>query len=460
MDRPARNALCPCGSGRKYKRCCYRKDVADGTAYTAQDKERALARLLRFAEDQKLAASTDSVTDLFWGGRLEKVDPSVADELRSDETSFFAFLAWLLFDHALEGDGATIADRFLTRPGVLLTSGERTYVERMRRGSLRLYEIEEVRVDEGITLRDLWNDATIAVTERLGTRQLVQWDLVAARVIEGGTGATIMDGVPYPYPASARAELVRNLKREHRRFSRNHAPGDDARFFKSIGHLFHHWWLDLNALRPMPKIVTADGDDLVFVKSIFDVADRAQIEQALAADAAFVLEEDGYVWLEGAGASNRVLGRLALTERRLTLETQSRERAARGRALLEALLPGGLRHRASSEQSLESALADRRTGPRRTSRPAEDELTPELQQEIVGAMYERHYRAWMDEPVPALGGRTPRHAARLKTVLPVVVDLVKGIENQMDHARRNGEPWIDVSWLRSELGLPRPDLGG
>ena len=30
--RPALNALCPCGSGKKYKRCCYRADSESAKA--------------------------------------------------------------------------------------------------------------------------------------------------------------------------------------------------------------------------------------------------------------------------------------------------------------------------------------------------------------------------------------------------------------------------------------------
>jgi hypothetical protein len=79
-----------------------------------------------------------------------------------------------------------------------------------------------------------------------------------------------------------------------------------------------------------------------------------------------------------------------------------------------------------------------------------------VQQEIVGRYYEEHYRNWLDEPIPALGNRTPRHAARLKTVRPALVDLIKGLENQMERARLNGQPAVDVGWMWAALGLERP----
>lgn len=36
-----------------------------------------------------------------------------------------------------------------------------------------------------------------------------------------------------------------------------------------------------------------------------------------------------------------------------------------------------------------------------------------------------YYAGWVDQEIPALGGRTPRHAARLKTQRPKVAALLR-----------------------------------
>ena len=46
MDR---NKPCPCGSGKKYKRCCAGK--AESTRYTQQERDVALAILSELADD-------------------------------------------------------------------------------------------------------------------------------------------------------------------------------------------------------------------------------------------------------------------------------------------------------------------------------------------------------------------------------------------------------------------------
>jgi hypothetical protein len=79
------------------------------------------------------------------------------------------------------------------------------------------------------------------------------------------------------------------------------------------------------------------------------------------------------------------------------------------------------------------------------------EIPPEVQAEVLGRFYEEHYRKWLDQPVPGLGDRTPRDAAKLKTVRPKLITLLKDFESQ----RRAGEPAYDFGWMWKELGLTR-----
>ena len=89
--------------------------------------------------------------------------------------------------------------------------------------------------------------------------------------------------------------------------------------------------------------------------------------------------------------------------------------------------------------------------------PVDLELLPSLDfpsfDALVGEYLERHYHGWVDESIPALGGRTPRHAVRLKTVRPKVIELLKDIENGMARERAAGRPAIDLDWLWAELGV-------
>jgi hypothetical protein len=67
--------------------------------------------------------------------------------------------------------------------------------------------------------------------------------------------------------------------------------------------------------------------------------------------------------------------------------------------------------------------------------------------------YATHYRKWVDEPVPALDGKTPREAAKLRTHAERVSLLIRELEGLYEGALKEGRPAYDPSWLWTELGL-------
>ncbi|MCZ6626010.1 MAG: hypothetical protein O7B35_17570, partial [Deltaproteobacteria bacterium] len=284
------------------------------------------------------------------------------------------------------------------------------------------------------------------------THDLAQWDLIAVRVGEGEDGVLILEAAPYLYPVTAKEEILKELKNAHRSFTRQFPGRDLVAFFKWVGAAFHYLWLKLVAFRPLPKMVTAEGDPLVLAKVIFDVLDRDALVGALASHPALEDHGDGsYAWLEDADAFQRSLGTFIFQGSRLVLETTSRQRAERGRNLIDEIAGGAAKFRATRYEDVAQALKARPAAAKRQS----PEIPADLQAKIVGEYYERHYRKWLDEPVPALGNRTPRHAARLKTVQPKLVALLKDFENQAERQRRAGSPAYDFSWMWVELGLSR-----
>jgi hypothetical protein len=196
--------------------------------------------------------------------------------------------------------------------------------------------------------------------------------------------------------------------------------------------------------------MTGDGEPFVFARVFFDLADRDAVTKKLAERDDIVDQDDGsYVWLETAGGFQRSVGAIVLEKDRLVFETTSKKRAERGREFLLELLGDAVRFRAISYEDVSQAL--KRQPKEAKSQP--DEISPEVKAEVLGQFYEEHYRKWLDEPVPALGNRTPRHAAGLKTVRPKLIALLKEFEGGSERQRRSGEAAYDFGWMWEELGL-------
>lgn len=85
MPNPGRNDPCPCGSGKKYKRCCLEQERVAAAARIAAQRAKQLAELAqrRIEIAQALAANEESaqlddtsnaVVDLIHTGRLDEAE--------------------------------------------------------------------------------------------------------------------------------------------------------------------------------------------------------------------------------------------------------------------------------------------------------------------------------------------------------------------------------------------------
>ena len=451
MSLVGRNDPCPCGSGRKFKRCCLNKSAAVAQSYRPAERSSALAKLMGFAARPKYKELHRAALALFWGDWLSEKPDHQLEEVMTSEQVEIAYNSWLAFDFDC-GGGRRMLDDYLETEGSELSSGELNYLNGLRGSHLRLYEILEVKPDQGFEVRDLWDDRRLYVRERAATRQIVAWDLIVARIGPGGDGETVFETIPYLFRAADKDGLLKGLRKAHQVFTHEFPNEEISDFFKRMAPVFHKLWLERVALPPHPKLITGDGEPFIFARVIFDLLDREEAIRSLADRTDIVDHGDGsYVWLEPAGNLQRSVGTMSFDEKRVVFETTSQKRAEKARDELPILFAGAVRFRAISYEDVEQAL---KRAPQ-TSKQKESDIPVEEQRKILGEFYEDHYRKWLDEPVPALGNRTPRHAARLKTVRPKLVALLKDFESHSERQRRAGEIAYDFSWMWEELELNR-----
>ncbi len=83
MSNHSRNSPCPCGSGKKYKKCCLQKDKVKTIKDRASEPHSkfSIDKLEEFyAEDDKLDSLSNSVVDLIDEGKLDEAE-KVCNEL-------------------------------------------------------------------------------------------------------------------------------------------------------------------------------------------------------------------------------------------------------------------------------------------------------------------------------------------------------------------------------------------
>ncbi len=439
-----RNDPCPCGSGKKYKKCCL---AGSGPApgYTERDRQSALYKLNRFADSRQWRDVEEQAGELFWGPYFDAYAKLEDEGLNRIAENVFDY--WFYFDHRIRDD-STLAERLLDS-GWELSPGERAYIRQALGTSVRLYEVIDVRPGASIRLRDLIEGSEVTITEHSASRQVHRWDLLGARIFPlGTTGTPVIDGDCFPLPRAIREQLMEQLEDLRQDFP----AGEEAAFYRMLSPYLCCAWLHPVLAPQPPRLQTTDGHELVFSKAYFDILDAEKLTAALNSAKDLERDQDEKAWMwHGRGKSKDqviLLGALRVEGERLVLETASAERAAKGRALVEKKAGGAVRYRLTSRQDPGQALAAAENGFPEASEPPPEEIF-----QAVSEQYERHYRGWLDEEIPALDGHTPRRAAAMPALRPRLVEMLKDLENLYQKALGSGQPGFDPSWMWAELGI-------
>ena len=442
MARVGRNEPCPCGSGKKFKRCCAlvetttkRNDLHD------LDNRLALA-MLRWGK-QRFPT---------WKSRDEY--PGTLDH--GDGVELALAGPWMLYEQHVEG--RPIVTWFYEELAATLTARERGWLEAQQRASISIWEVLCVERDRGIQLRDLFTNDERFVHEVLGSRSLGVRDAVLGRVVDCENTSVFCGMYPRSLAPRSAAEVVGEVRAELR--ARRGAISRDRLREPSVSSLLIEVWEDeLEAFdsRPVPKLMNTDGDELLLTVDRFDlVGTRAEViarvsrlEHAQSPDADGGAMVIGFV-REG-NAMNKampstLLGRVRVHDARLTLETTSIKRADALRSQIETACAGLVRYRVRDHSDPEVLLERARNAP---SRPPPPKL--EGAGAIIQEYKAKHYASWLDSPIPALAGKTPRQAAksaRLRRELDLLLREIENSEGRLPEAER-----FDVAGLREQLGL-------
>lgn len=452
MAKTARNAPCPCGSGRKYKHCC-------------QLEEERLAKQAR--DDSRVGQSISDWTVEQFGDELawafEEFHP---ESHRIGERDFALLITWFNSDRELPGGGTPI-ERYLVRPD--LDPEERDVAERVAAARLGLHRVRAVVPGRSLELEDVLTGASTLAASPTVSQEVVRWDVVLCRLMQGDPVATLW-GPVLVFAPDEEPELLAELERLAAAYglSRDRA---------GLSEIFRLASRELLRFVPPSRLVepsyfTAEGDPVVSASATWSLLDPADAFLGLDAppELLWVGESE-----DGTGECFQLTGdRAELLARRPPLPPnalffESSYAGFPDRIGIGTFVLAGseLRFDAISEQRLEHALGlvvrrlgdnaellEREVAALDFDRPERRQALHPSEEGLWASDYlEQYLGRWLDEPLERLDGMTPRAAARIPTLRDDLELLLRAIENRGDHARRAGAAWPDVGWLWHELGL-------
>ncbi|HEY3042067.1 MAG TPA: SEC-C metal-binding domain-containing protein [Pyrinomonadaceae bacterium] len=486
-----RNDPCPCGSGRKYKKCC--EASADEKDFQYRRWRQVEAGLI----PQLLAYALETLGPEAIEDAWSEFDDHAPDGEYDPESPMNAvFMPWFLFNwmHETMPPGSTdfsattIAASFLSEHS--LSPDELKLLVSAIKSPYSLCEVVDVKPGAGMTLFDLFRRTRYEVIERSASQTLKRGEIIYC-------ATTHLDGIssnigtsPYALRATAKRDIL-----ELRKWMIDESGGAElsqdhlVEFEADIRRLY------LNAVKAMfrpPQLMNTDNDPLLPQKVYFDIESAEASFHALKDLAEGVPEDelraeatlaDGQVvkaeipWLGGTEEARMrlggpvLLGTINIENRKLIVRVNSNRRADTIRRLIEERLGRDAAYKSTLLEPIESevekawaAAASTAAGgssgisaaewAERTEKSGVISLAdapPELRLRLEETA-RQHWIAWMDLPVPALNSMTPREAAKTEEGRDLLESLLLYYESH------DGEPnenlmRPDVAALRRELGM-------
>jgi hypothetical protein len=468
-----RNYPCPCGSGKKYKKCCLLAEPAvDPVSNLRTLQDSVEGRLIRFVGEQ----FGEETLQLAWD---EFSDGSGAFDPDSPEVQLF--FPWFFYDWRADGGGpgrrqreaigrTTMAQVFLKSQD--LDEPERAFIEAVVKEPLSFFEVVHAEPGKGLWLKDILRGVEYDVAERTASRSLERGDIVFGRVVPfptcallAGLGSTSLP----PIEKGSVLELRKSLRTAAGEISAGLLRGlcpEVLRLYRTIRERL------LNP--PRPELHNTDGEPFLMHTLTYRVESTEDALQALHSlhvgssveelRQSAQLRSDGtlrkvaFPWTKKGNKlhkhwDNTILGHLEIAGGTLTVTVNSAKRAKAIQSEIQKRLGPRATHLKTETQSPETLLAQtsRDDAAAQESRRQSEEFNarPEIQAIMKKAIYD-HWQAWLDQKIPALGDKTPRVAVRDPEGREMVEALLLDAERS---ERTMGRDAYDFDRVREHLGL-------
>lgn len=488
MAKIGRNEPCPCGSGKKYKHCCYGTVPAGFAAADAwkQDPEWYKIRLTE-AEAIKgiLGFGVSQYGDDFLIDALAEF--SIWGEYPVDEVHGDSFLIpWVAFNWIPEVDENATAEQplglaFLDEHSGRIDDYQQRFIRAACSEPFSFFSVTSAVPGRSLELRDIFLDRTFTVTEAGASISLKRGDIIFARVVPLDGQAIVVGMAQFAIPPSEHTGLL-DIRDEIKKEMRKEG-------FKLSLESLIEWDLEMRSVYwsvveflanpPRPELQNTDGDPISFVKLYFDLRCSEQEafdglkSLALYQSQDDILEDEtrdenesllevSFDWLRKGNKKhkswdNTILGRLTISGAILTAEVNSEKRAKKIQSEIAKRLGKKAVFKRAEHESTDAKLEEleAQSGtPEFEAALREQEAfqaLPEVQA-IVKAQMEAHWEGWYNERVPALQNKTPLKAARTKAGRERLEALIRDFERTNENVPHPALR-VDVAAMRKKLGL-------
>jgi len=246
-----RNEPCPCGSGRKYKHCCLRKEVEG--KFEAVGRERAwdtmMDKLLDFCREPSFQRELVMAFDLFWNKTYD------IDQVGSLEPAqVMNFLDWYAHDYRTAADGRRIIELFLEQRGETLSENEREALRADSESLSSAFEVTTVEAGKSVFLLDVFRAEEFRVPHTPALHILEAGHILLGRMAPWEDSQRF-SWINALVPPEVHDDLKAYIQDMFALYQEEHFQASWAQFLRERSYLFNHFMLRLKGELPQAKIL-------------------------------------------------------------------------------------------------------------------------------------------------------------------------------------------------------------
>jgi hypothetical protein len=476
MDKPGRNDPCPCGSGKKYKKCCMNKDNENKYNFKELGFDGYPAGFGKYIRLLSvLSALREEIVDTGRDGlALRKEVINYIDFFNPGKRGGLPvsyFTCWSTLDLWFGKMMSTVFERFIMPYNIKNLDAEMMpAIEGVKNSYPGFFEVE--KNGEEINLKDVYNGNKY--------RNCMLPEAWKTRIESGSVWFTRVFGDKEPYIAmepvilkgGAHAGKVRAaVDRDYLEFiKRNRLEKCSASYAEMnrdyfLGRLIEFEKADRDknpetgmAAKKMPLLVNTDKEKVFLIKVYFKIIESIGLLEKL--DGLRSVEKDkknnNWIWIKKKplmpGTHNTILGNFKLEGDKLVCEVNSFERAERLLNKFDMELSRHVIYEKNEVEFMEDALLERRLEQEGGSSRLPKEEPPELKDIRIKMMHDYYMKKWVRAKIPALGGISPAQASKTEEGRKKLAELIDYMDDTSKDAQ---EKVFDFNLLREKFNLGR-----
>ena len=472
-----RNDPCPCGSGKKYKKCCFLKVEAiesKNLEYSKYHNARmsAKGKLVETAEYRMDISDSDilsflSDSPIFNNKNIQQL------YLMDEHALFFEITlnACKIYAYPVNKKSNFLWEHCLDNYRNLFDPSEIKFLESIKKHTAGFFQIKEIDSRTFLTtFEDIFTQKTYKIKDKKLSQIAVKHDIFGGLlvpyndifVIEGPTPSVFSPGnkeyIKYT------VQLFYKMDRKQLRKVSNE---ELSKFLNTSPIFIYRVLLDSllsiheELASPDSKILTKDGKELIFLNTYYKISNRDEIKNQILKIRGFKIKEesrekDEIIWTNYRGA---VFGDVFITDKELLFEADAREHLEKWKYLTKGIPLEFLRTDEIGQQALMDKLFEGMEDKLLGGKP--DDISDEEFKKSVVNKWNIFYDNWFQQKSPSLDDKSPAEAAKTEAGKQRVLNLIDSFENEILRIKKvqdmdnieNILKYFDTNELRKRLEL-------